>query len=162
MTFLKKYIVILIFLTYITQSISAQLVSVQNVTFKQIDELIIVHYDLEGNPKRKYKVELYLSDDGGATFTIRTKALHGDVGKNIVPGSGKEIIWEMMDDYPNGLEGENFVFAVDVKLQKGRGKALLYILGAGAVGGIAYYFAQKKGSEDNSKGSISISIPGDL
>lgn len=162
--FFSKRIIPIILFVIINSQIHAQDVKVRNVTFTQMDELIIIRYDLDGRLNKKYKVTLSLSDDFGVTFQIKPKALLGHVGKNITPGNGKEIIWEMTEDYPNGLEGEGYVFAVDAELQKGGSKFLYYLLGGGAVGGIVYFVTQCAGGGNGtpSKGSISITIPGDI
>jgi len=102
MFFTKRIIPILLFVLTISY-IHAQEVRVRNVTFTQMDELIIIRYDLDGQPNKKYKINLSLSDNFGVTFRIKPKALRGNAGKNITPGNGKEIIWEMTEDYPNGL-----------------------------------------------------------
>ena len=161
--FFKRIIPIMLFIITVSQ-IHAQDVMVRNVTFTQSDERIIIRYDLEGKLDKKYKVNLSLSDDYGATFRIIPKALRGNVGKNITPGDGKEIIWEMTRDYPNGLEGEGYVFAVDAELQKKSSKLLYYLLGGGAIGGIVYFVTQSNGGGNGkpSKGSISITIPGEI
>jgi len=135
MFFFKRIIPIILFVITVSQ-IHAQDVKVRNVTFTQKDELIIIRYDLDGKLNKKYKVDLSLSDDYGVTFQIKPEALRGNVGKNITPGNGKEIIWEMTKDYPNGLEGEGYVFAVDAKLQKSGSKfKFLYFMLGGAVFG---------------------------
>ena len=162
--YVTKRIIPVIFALLAIGQIHAQEVKVRNVTFKQEGELIIIHYDLDGSLNKKYKVNILLSDDYGATFNIKPKAVKGDVGKNISPGKAKEIVWEMTKDFPDGLEGEGFVFAVDAKLQKGGGKFFYYLLGGGVVGGVVYFVSKNVGGGKSAptKGSISIIIPGDI
>ena len=162
MFFFKRIIPIILFVITVSQ-IHAQDVKVRNVTFIQMGKLIIIRYDLDGGLDKKYKVNLSLSDDYGVTFQIKPKALRGNVGKNITPGNGKKIIWEMTKDYPNGLEGEGYVFAVDAELQKG-GNFISYLLGGGTVAVIVYFVIQRGdgGNGAPTKGSISITIPGDI
>lgn len=163
MLFFKRIIPIILSVITVSQ-IHAQDVKVRNVTFKQEGELIIIRYDLDGKLNKKYRVNLSLSDDYGVTFKIKPKAIRGDLGKNITPGKGKEIIWDMTKDYPDGLEGKGFVFAVDAELQKGSSKFLYYLLGSGAISGIVYFVTQRasSGNGTQTKGSISITIPGDI
>jgi len=142
--------------------LKAQELRVANVRFEQIGETIIVLYDLDGRIGKKYNISLSLSDNFGKTFNIEPKTVSGDVGKNIEPGIGKKITWYMKTDFPEGLNGEGFVFAVDAELQKG-GKKWPYIVGAGVVGGVVYFIAGgKKKSEPSKTGSIVIDVPGDF
>ncbi len=160
---LLRRLCIATFLFIVVFEINAQEVEVKNVTFTQMDELIFIRYDLNGKPSKKYTIDITLSDNYGYSFRIKPRKVQGDVGKDITPGSGKEIIWEMTEDFPNGLEGEGFVFAVDAKLQKnGGGKTLYYLLGAGVVGGVVYFVNQSSKSSGEDKGSISITIPGEM
>ena len=163
--FTKRLFPIILLFIGITYS-HAQDVQVRNVTFTQMDELIIIRYDLDGLLNKEYQVKLSLSDDYGASFRIKPYAVRGDVGKGVIPGVGKEIIWTITDDYPTGIEGDGFVFAVDAELKKGGSKFLYYLLGGGVVGGIVY-FVSKGGGEtgvngEPTTGSISITIPGDM
>jgi hypothetical protein len=116
----------------------------------------VIQYDLEGIPNKKYHVNLSLSDDYGETFTIKPASVQGDVGKSVTSGPDKEILWDIVKDYPGGLGGEGFVFAVDAKLQKSS-KAVYYILGGGVAAGITYYLVSKP-----KKGSVSITLPGEI
>jgi hypothetical protein len=136
----------------------AQDTRVENVRFQEIGETVVIQYDLRGKSDKKYNVSVLLSDDGGRTFRIKPRSVDGDVGKNIPAGTGKKINWYYKKDFPNGLSGGEFVFAVDAELQKGK-KTWVYVLGAGAVGGAVYYFTGKKKESD--KGSIVVDIPGE-
>jgi len=138
----------------------AQQTQVTNVSFKQSQDLIIVRYDLIGQYNKKFKVDLYLSDNFGTTFSIRPRSVSGDVGKDIHPGRGKEIVWEFIRDYPY-LEGEGLVFAVDAEQQK-KSSALWIILGGGVIGGGVYLLTQTLGADEPTKGSIKITISGDI
>ncbi|MFO7891375.1 MAG: hypothetical protein R6V04_13670 [bacterium] len=158
-----RRIITIIFLLIAIISLHAQEVEIKNVSFTQMDEIIIIKYDLIGEMNKKYTIDISLSDNYGTSFRITPRTIRGDVGKGITPGRSKEIIWEMTEDYPNGLEGEGFVFAVDAALQKsGGGKTLYYLLGAGVVGGVVYFVTQGQGETGEDKGEISITIPGDM
>ena len=142
----------------IAPSFSQQL-KVKNVSFKSDGKVVTIDYDLEGMVNKKYKTSLKLSNDGGITYAIQPKTLDGDIGKNNYPGKNKEIIWNLTKDFPGGLEGANYVFAVDAELQKGS-KWYYYAFGtAGLAGGILYYLTQ---NEKTTTGSIVIDVPGDF
>jgi len=46
-------------------------------------------------------VELDVSDDGGATWTVTDASVTGDVGGNVAPGAGKTIVWNALADFAN-------------------------------------------------------------
>ena len=87
---------------------------VLNVQFIQrADKKVEVTYDPVGDPSQKYKVKLALSKSGSrGTIPLSQKTLTEKVGKDVSPGRGLTIIWNLPDDYPQGLKGENFVFIV--------------------------------------------------
>ena len=139
--------------------LNAQELKVKNVKFEDKGETVVVNYDIEGEPERKYKITLTLAYDTGQTLPINAKCLKGDVGKNIKPGTGKEIVWELKEDYPFGLIGDGFVFGVTAESQKfSFGKMPLYIAGTGLVGGIIY-FATKSIKPQEEENTITITIP---
>ena len=154
----RSYAFIILFVLFTTPLLKAKDLSVKNVRFKTKGENVVVLYDLEGKIEKKYKINLAVSDDNGTTFRIKPKTMNGDVGKNIKQGSGKEIIWFVHADYPEGLRGKGFVFAVEAELQSGMGK-WPYILGAGAVGTIVYFLTPKDKEDTPKTGSIVIDIP---
>ncbi len=111
---------------------AAQGVVVRNVRLSQEDGRVVVAYDLVGTAK-KYEVGLLLSTDGGRNFLPLPQRVAGDVGKDIQPGAGKEMTWAALEDFPQGLAGDQY--RVQVTAQKQGGGALLYILGAVVAGG---------------------------
>jgi len=140
--------------------VRAQELKVQNVHFEDKGETVTVMYDLQGNPEKKYEVSVALSHDQGKSFSIYPQRLSGDVGRNVKPGKNKEIVWKLEDDYPFGLVGDAFVFAVTAQTQKSRISRLpYYVLGAGLVGGIVYYSTRKSPRENT---TMTIRIPADF
>ena len=163
--FSKNCIIPIMVLLFIFKTSFAQDVKVKDVRFEQKGEDIFVYYDLEGNFHKKYKVSLSLSDNFGSTFTIKPRSVRGDVGENMVAGNNKQIIWHMTKDFPEGLEGEGFVFGVEAEQTGGGSKSLYYILGAGVVGGVVYFITKSVKEESTSQettGKITISIPGEI
>jgi hypothetical protein len=151
-----KYFIVLLTVT----AVKAQDLEVRNVRFEDKGETVTVMYDLQGNPKKKYEVSVALSHDQGKSFTIHPQHLSGDVGRNVKPGENKEIVWKLEDDYPFGLVGDAFVFAVTAQTQKSRISRLpYYILGAGLAGGIVYYATRKSPRENT---TMNIRIPADF
>ena len=75
--------------------------NVQNVTFQLTpDDRIEVTYDLAGNADDTLSVALWVSLDGGKEFSFQPKAVAGDVGNKIFPGTGRKIVWDVMADLP--------------------------------------------------------------
>lgn len=145
----------ILMLLFSSQLSHAQGTQVENVRFQDLGETVLIQYDLDGRADKKYKITLSLSDDSGISFTIKPRSLSGDAGKNIKPGPGKKINWYYKEDFPNGLTGSGFVFAVDAELQKG-GKTWVYVLATGAAGGAVYLITGKKKPD---KGSIVVDVP---
>jgi len=83
---------------------------VDNVRFVQQGDQVIITYDLHGSA-RDFTITLELSTDDGRTYTQTPKTLRGDVGDNVRPGRGKQIVWEAIQD-AKGLTGHRFVFRV--------------------------------------------------
>jgi len=142
--------------------LKAQELKVRNVRFEEIGEIVRVKYDLDGMTDKKYRISLSLSDDFGKTFKMKPRTVYGDVGKNIQPGLSKQITWYILRDFPEGLSGDGFVFAVDAELQKGGNKLPFYLLGAGVAGGVVYFVVRSSGEKSEPEpttGSIVISVP---
>lgn len=160
MNFLRFLFCGIFFLLVFCFQVKTQDLQVKNVHFVDKQNVIAVYYDLIGNYENKFQISLSLSNDFGKNFEINPISLKGEVGKNIKPGKNKEIFWDIKKDFPNGLSGDGFVFAVDAQLQKGRRKWPYYLLGTGAlIGGAVYYLSQGDESEN---GSISIAVPRDF
>lgn len=105
---------------------------VRNLQLAQDDRQVTIRFDLSG-PAKNYAVRLLLSTDGGRTFQPLPEAVRGDVGKNIAPGAGKQIVWNVRSDFPDGLAGEQY--RVQVVAEKQGGRTLLYVLGGALVAG---------------------------
>jgi len=70
------------------------------------DQFIVVKYNIsEAQSTQYFNVSLWVSRDGGTTFTGPLKHVTGDVGKRIRRGTGKEIQWDVNKEIP-GFGGE--------------------------------------------------------
>ncbi len=158
---------IVLFLLAFTCALQGQEPQVQNVRFSQLaDSKVEVTYDLIGNPAKTYSVRLSLVKSGSrAAFPISKESLSGYVGEAVAPGRGLRILWNLPKDYPRGLEGEGFVFIVEVYETKKGGGATPWIIGGTAVGGgiIAFLLGRNPPPPPPpppTTGSIIIDIPG--
>ena len=110
-----------LFLLVSTSILKSQEPTIENVRFIQrADSKVEISYDLIGNPAKKYYVSVSLVQAGSRRpFLVSWDALLGDVEK-VYPGRGLKITWNLPKDYPRGLEGDRFVFAIDAGEQKER------------------------------------------
>ena len=97
----NKYLTLLLILG----SITAQTIS--NVHARQEGLEIIITYDMVGELQGIEEIMLGVSSDGGYTFNSITHA-DGDIGKNVKPGTNKEIYFIVRDK----LGGKNAKFKV--------------------------------------------------
>ncbi|MFC1509211.1 hypothetical protein ACFL60_05950 [Candidatus Omnitrophota bacterium] len=75
----------------------AETQSIGNITCNVTEDAkIVINYQL--SEQGKYTVKIFVSLDGGENYTIDPQTLTGDVGKGIVPGTGKEIVWDVFKD----------------------------------------------------------------
>ncbi len=92
-----RYIILLVFLSFSWQEITAQnqppqLSNVQiNVPWSGNEATIT--YDVTDAENDDLEVSLLISDDGGLTHRIHVGSTTGDIGYPITPGSNKEMIW---------------------------------------------------------------------
>lgn len=80
--------------------------SVQNVRFNQAGEKIFIFYDLNdiSGEKKSFFVKVFYTLDDGRTY-VSIKSVYGDIGKDIVPGDDKKVIWNVLND-TDELAGE--------------------------------------------------------
>jgi sulfatase modifying factor 1 len=76
---------------------------VSNVVAAQRAEskLVDLTYDLSGAGASGAIIEVELSDDSGATYTVSAPSLSGDLGSGISNGTNKQIVWDAGADKPN-------------------------------------------------------------
>lgn len=102
--------------------------------FTQEDTDVVVTYDLLGEEGEEYTVDLLLSMSGGDAYDYEPEAVSGDVGEEVRPGTGKQIRWDVHEDFPEGLQHPNARFKVVIEEQGGLGW-LYYVGGAVVAGG---------------------------
>lgn len=69
--------------------------NVTNVDGRQEGKAIAITYDL----KEKSDISIYTTQDGGKTKELIPETnLHGDVGKGVLPGSEKRVLWRVMEE----------------------------------------------------------------
>jgi hypothetical protein len=74
---------------------------IDNITWSQQEEKIIITYDIIGAKYfERFTIALYVSMDGGITFLGPLKEVTGDVGVDIGEGKNKIVTWNALDEYP--------------------------------------------------------------
>ena len=97
-----KLIIILFIFTFI--NISAQNVSVNNVSFQQRSDgtfFVDIYYDLTLLAAINATVIMQASSDSGSTWTLDCNSITGDVGSNVTAGNNKHIVWNFAADNTN-------------------------------------------------------------
>jgi formylglycine-generating enzyme required for sulfatase activity len=84
--------------------------SVSRVEMSQEGKTLVVEYVLEASEPQE--ILLYVSQDGGKTFSKPLEKVSGDVGKGIAPGN-KRMVWNVLEELPE-LVGDNIVFMVEI------------------------------------------------
>lgn len=98
--FYKLHSFLIVFLIVSSTFMFAQ--KAANVKVSTTDEQLIINYDLTGNSKAVYQVELQFKQADGSY--IKPQTLRGDVGK-VTAGSAKTIVWEVYKDV-TGIQGK--------------------------------------------------------
>ena len=84
--------------------------SVSRVEMSQVGKTVVLEYVLQASEPQE--IAVYLSTDGGKTFSKPLQKVSGDVGKGIVPGN-KRMAWNVLEEVPE-LVGDNVVFMVEI------------------------------------------------
>lgn len=76
---------------------------------------VVIHYNLIGKPDAKYNVSLLLLKRSDPAFRYSPRELTGDIGLGEYAGTGRQIVWNMKNEFPQGLQGNDFYFVVNAK-----------------------------------------------
>lgn len=147
------------FTSLAARPIAAQEIAVKDVRFSDLGRTVEIGYTLEGNPELKYNVTVTLSHDGGTTYGEPLRYVSGDVGRNNLPGRNKTIIWELETEYPFGLVGDHFVFAVTAESQKVRLIKLPLVLASATLVGA---FITILATRETAEAVMTISVPAEF
>ena len=63
--------------------------------------MVDITYDVVDPDNPTLTVYLKVSADGGTTWKGPVELVSGDVGRGIVPGSGKRLVWDAGKELPN-------------------------------------------------------------
>ncbi len=116
--------------------------SVKNVYHESTaDRRVRIHYSLFAPSHLKFRVSAALLKKGDESFQYIPKNVSGDIGDTVAAGENKAIVWDILKEFPEGLEGEDFQFLVKAEAIS-PGTSPWYFIGGGAavVGGVITYF----------------------
>lgn len=83
---------------------------VRDVEMTQSGKNVIIEYTLEANSPQEIK--LYVSKDGGRTYSAPLRKVFGDVGKGVKSGR-KRIEWRVLEEVDE-LVGDRIIFMVEI------------------------------------------------
>ena len=95
---MKKIILLLLGVLYFT-TLAAQ--NVSNVDFYQSGSNVIIKYDLS----KKSDVQIFVSINGGMTYSKALQKVSGAVGQGVAPGKELSIVWDVLSEF-NTLQGD--------------------------------------------------------
>jgi hypothetical protein len=112
--------------------------SIDNVRFEASADLIKIYYDLNAPVDMVHDVRITLRRESDITFSYRPLNTTGDVGTIVFPGQKRRIVWEILKEFPDGLQGDDFYFVVDAEHVEPEGTFPWMWVGGGAavVGGV--------------------------
>jgi hypothetical protein len=94
-------------------------------------KLVDISYNLNYGDAQRVKVGLQVSSNGGASWNVIASSVTGDVGLNVVSGTGKRIVWDAGADW-NGQHAGNILYRITANRHKINGT----IIADGLNGGI--------------------------
>ncbi|MBM4162093.1 MAG: hypothetical protein FJ217_13480 [Ignavibacteria bacterium] len=128
-------VVLALQVTVATQVLAQDEVKVQNVRFDVEGTRIVVRFDVQGPLDREYTVKMLLRREGNPSFVHVPRLVVGDLGEGKFAGLNRQITWDILKEFPDGLEGDDYYFVVDVELIKPASKLIWWIGGGAAVVG---------------------------
>lgn len=105
-----------------------ELPRVENVHFNQKTDTVNVYYDLNAaSSDSKFNIKLLLSLGEDKTYEIDPSSTSGDIGEDILPGEKKKISWNVLEDFPQGINGKKIQFIVNAQKINASNNKWIYI-----------------------------------
>lgn len=131
---------------------------VDNVNYTVSNGTVYVTYNLFGESDQLYKISLILKRESDKDMAYVPRAVSGDIGEGNFAGQNRQIIWEMKNDFPDGLVGDDFYFAVQAEEINESSNILMWagVGVAAAAAALAYIIVggESESSGGNSSGSF--------
>lgn len=122
---------------------------VRNVYFDTKNGDVVLYYDLRGDRDEDYEVVLLIKDKNDPEYVFKPKHLIGDIGEGKYAGLQRRILWNIFNDLPNGLIGNNYY--IDLAVEE-VGSNWFYYVGGAVVGGVVAVltlFSSESSSSDS-------------
>lgn len=118
-----------------TLPVQESLPRIENVHFTKQADTIKINYDLLANsPEIQFDIRLMLTLDNNKMYEIDSTYCTGDIGKGVLPGKEKEISWEILKAFPQGIKEDQIQFIVSArKINPGNEKKWTYITSSGVL-----------------------------
>jgi len=82
------------------------------------------------------------------SFLHIPRSVAGEIGEGRYAGQNRQVTWDFLKEFPQGLEGDDYYFVIEVEIVSSGISPLWYIGGGlGIVGGVVGYVLSKGGSE---------------
>ncbi len=89
----------IIWILFFLLPLGASAQQILNVAARQQDKKLLIAYDLVGSSGcGPFTVALWVSEDGGKTWTGPANAVTGDAGPAITAGNSKQITWDVLSE----------------------------------------------------------------
>jgi len=166
--FIEQEILVLSLFLLTAQTIFSQPTSnsgssdnVENVNYTVSNGRVFISYDLRGDKDQLYKVFLALRRTNDKSFAYIPKTVSGDIGEGHFAGINKGIVWEIKNDFPDGISGEDFYFIVQAeKVESGSNILMWAGIGVAAVAAAVTYIIVGGSKGTNSSNSSFPPPPG--
>ena len=118
----------------------AQNAEIRNLRVQQQYATMFITYDLVGE-EDAYDITLNMRRSSNPAAPYSPTQVSGDIGPDVVPGTGKRISWDLAREFPDGIDAaEEFSLSMHAQYHMGFFEKYSYYLGGGAVGmGAALY-----------------------
>lgn len=126
-------------------------IAVQNIKWVLRGNTVVITYEVQGPLNKSYEVGLVLLREGSADFKFAPKTVTGDIGIIELTKPNCEIKWDLTNDFPMGLKGEDFYFEITVTPAGdgwGTAETVIALIGVGIVAIVVLRFAEKAPAEE--------------
>jgi hypothetical protein len=128
------------------------------VNIETVQKRMRITYDLIGSRETKYVVTLYLQRENDPNSLRRLLRVEGDVGDDMLAGSGLTITWDM-SEIANPVEGARYQFALELRRADSGGIPWYLYAGAAVVGGVVYFAVRPAKEEKKIEDTGTIPLP---
>lgn len=111
---MKKFLSLFLFVIFVSLLSANVAPELSNITVAQRTDgskLVDILYDVADEDGDTLNVSLIISSDNGVSWDITPIFLTGDIGSNIIPGVGKQIIWDAGNESAT-YEGNEYKFKI--------------------------------------------------